>query len=182
MTRVNEIMTSDVCVVHPEMTLRSALETLRGRGVAGAPVVRGDEVVGVVSAADLLEFEATTSPLPSFRRGQDDWDEPIDEEEAWGEGASPPLYFLELWRDSEADVVERMSDVEGPEWDFLADHTVGEAMTRKLLSVEPDDDVRAAARAMTDAKVHRVLVLEGGRLAGILSASDIVGAVARGDV
>jgi CBS domain-containing protein len=182
MTRVNEIMTSDVCVVHPEMTLRSALEELRSRGVAGAPVVRGQEVVGVVSAADLLEFEATTAPVPSFRRDQGEWEEPVAEEEAWGEGASPPLYFVELWHDSEADVVERMSDVEGPEWDFLADHTVAEAMTRKLLSVEPEDDTRTAARKMTDAGVHRVLVLDQGRLVGILSASDIVRAVAQGDV
>jgi CBS domain-containing protein len=182
MTRVSEIMTSDVCVVNPEMTLRTALETLRARGVAGAPVVRGANVVGVVSAADLLEFEATMAPVPGFRPEQGEWDEPLEEDEAWAEGASPPLYFVELWRDSEADVVERMSDVAGPEWDFLADHTVAEAMTRALYSVEPEDDARAAARTMTDAGVHRVLVLEGGQLAGILSASDVVRAVAQGDL
>jgi CBS domain-containing protein len=182
MARVSDIMTADVCVVSPEMTLRSALETLRSREVQGAPVVQGSEVVGVVSAADLLEFEATTSPIPSFRRAQGEWDEPVEEEETWAEGAAPPLYFVELWRDSEADVVERMSDVEGPEWDFLADHTVGEAMSRGLLSVQPGDDVRVAARRMSDAGVHRVLVLDRGRLAGILSASDIVRAVADGNV
>jgi CBS domain-containing protein len=182
MTRVNEIMTSDVCVVNPEMTLRTALETLRARGVAGAPVVRGENVIGVVSAADLLEFEATTAPVPSYRGEQGDWEEPLEEDEAWAEGASPPLYFVELWRDSEADVVERMSDVEGPEWDSLADHTVAEAMTTALFSVEPEDDARAAARMMTDAGVHRLLVLRDGRLAGILSASDIVRAVAQGEL
>jgi CBS domain-containing protein len=180
MMRVSEIMTSDVCVVHPDMTLRSALETLRACGVGGAPVVRGTEVVGVVSASDLLEFEATTAPIPSFRREQGDWDEPIEEEEAWEEGASPPLYFVDLWRDSEADVAERMSDVEGPEWDFLADHTVDEAMSRTLFSVAPDEDLRAAARAMTEGNVHRLLVLQDGRLTGIVSASDIVKAVAEG--
>jgi CBS domain-containing protein len=182
MIRVSEIMTSDVCVVSPEMTLRSALETLRSREVGGAPVVRGEEVVGVVSAADLLEFEATNPPIPSFRAGQGDWDEPVDEEEAWAEGASPPLYFVDLWRDSEADVVERMSDVDGPEWDFLADHSVGEAMNRALLSIRPTDDVRVAAQRMAKAGVHRLLVLEDGRLAGILSASDIVRAVADGRI
>lgn len=35
---------------------------------------------------------------------------------------------------------------------------------------------------MTDAGVHRLLVLQNGRLAGILSASDIVRAVAQGDL
>jgi hypothetical protein len=134
-------------------------------------------VVGVISAADILEFEATTAPVPSFRAGQEPWDESF-EEEAWAEGASPPLYFLELWRESSPDTVERMSEVEGPEWDFLADHTVAEAMTRALLSVGPNDDVRVAARKMTIARAHRVLVLDEGQLVGILSASDIVRAVA----
>jgi hypothetical protein len=144
MTRVREIMTTDVSVVFPEMTLREALEALRARGVAGAPVQRGAAVVGVISAADILEFEATTAPVPSFREGQVPWDESFEEEE-WAEGASPPLYFLELWRESAPDTVERMAEVEGPEWDFLADHSVAEAMSRALLSVGPNDDVRVAA-------------------------------------
>jgi CBS domain-containing protein len=177
MTQVREIMTTDVSVVFPEMTLREALEELRGRGVAGAPVRRGGAVVGVISAADILEFEAVTAPIPSFREGQEPWDEPFEEEE-WAEGASPPLYFLELWRESSSDTVERMAEVEGPEWDFLADHTVAEAMSRRLLSVGPHDDVRVAAGKMTDASAHRVLVLDKGQLVGILSASDIVRAVA----
>lgn len=181
MTRISEIMTSDVCVVEPEMTLRSALEALRACGVAGAPVVRGTEVVGVVSASDLLDLQATTAPIPSFRDDQGEWNEPVEEDERWEEGASPPLYFLDLWLESEADVAERMS-VEGPEWDFLADHTVSEAMSRKLYSVEPSQDLREAAREMTENKVHRLLVLDGGRLAGIVSASDIVRAVAEGEV
>jgi CBS domain-containing protein len=55
-------------------------------------------------------------------------------------------------------------------------------MTRALFSVGPEDDARTAARTMSDAGVHRVLVLEDGHLAGILSASDIVRAVAQGDL
>jgi len=181
MTRVREIMTPDVSVLAPEMTLREALEVLWGRGIAGAPVVRGSEVVGVVSTTDLLEFEATTPAIPSFRESQADWGE-WAEAEAWQEGASPPLYFVDLWREAASDTVERMAEVEGPEWDFLADHTVAEAMSRGLLSVSPEDDVRTAARRMSGAGVHRILVLEHGRMAGIVSASDIVRAVAEGAV
>lgn len=181
MIRVRDIMTSDVSTLAPEMTLRDALEVLWGSGVAGAPVVAGSQVVGVVSAADLLEFEATVPAVPSFRESQADWGEAA-EQEAWQEGASPPLYFVDLWRDAATDTVERMEEVEGPEWDFLADHAVAEAMSRKLLTVGPDDDVRVAARRMSEADVHRVLVLDHGRLAGILSAIDIVRAVAAGKI
>jgi CBS domain-containing protein len=177
MTRVREIMTADVSTISPDMTLREALEVLRGRNVAGAPVAQGSRVVGVVSTADLLDMEATTPPLPSFRPHQAEWGESY-EEEAWQEGESPPLYFVDLWREAEADSTERMRSIEGPEWDFLADHNVSEIMSRRLLSVGPDDDVRLAARRMTDAGVHRLLVLEELRLVGVLSASDIVRAVA----
>ena len=181
MNRVRQIMTPDVAVLTPEMTLRDALELLWERKVAGAPVVQGSEVVGVVSTADLLEFEATTPAIPSFRESQADWGDWVDAD-AWQEGASPPLYFVDLWRDASTDTVERMAEVEGPEWDFLADHTVGEAMSRRLLSVSPDDDIRVAARRMSEADVHRVLVLEHGRMVGILSASDIVRAVAESTI
>lgn len=179
--RVREIMTAEVSTLTPDMTLREALEVLWETGVAGAPVVRGSQVVGVVSAADLLEIEATTPPVPSFRPEQADWAEWV-EEESWQEGASPPLFFLDLWREAEADTVERMSAVEGPEWDFLADHSVAEVMSRRLLTVGPDDDVRVAAGRMSDARVHRLLVIDGQRLVGVLSASDIVRAVAGGAI
>jgi CBS-domain-containing membrane protein len=129
----------------------------------------------------LLEFEATVPAIPSFRESQADWGEWAERED-WQEGASPPLYFVDLWREAATDTVERMAEVEGPEWDFLADHAVAEAMSRKLLSVRPDDEVRVAARRMSDAAVHRMLVLDGSRLLGIVSASDIVRAVAEGRV
>jgi len=79
-----------------------------------------------------------------------------------------------------ADAVERITASDGPEWDFLADHVVAEIMSRKVVSVGPGDDVRLAARRMRDAGAHRVLVLEQSNLVGVVSASDIVRAVADG--
>lgn len=179
MTHVSEIMTSDVATVTPDMTLREALEALRARTVGGAPVLHGADVVGVLSMADLLELQATRPAVPAFREDQAEWSD-WGEPEPWKEGESPPQFFLDFWTDAGADTSERMGRIEGPEWDFLADYNVGEVMSRKLLHVRPEDDVRIAARRMTDAGVHRVLVLDGGCLVGVLSASDVVAAVAEG--
>jgi CBS domain-containing protein len=181
MTRVGDVMSSDVVVISPDMTLREALEVLDGHNIAGAPVVRGDDVLGVVSASDLLELEATSPALPRFRETQDDWGEAAEAQE-WEEGESPPLYFVQLWREAETDTAERVAETQGPEWDFLADYTVADVMSRKLLSVGPGDDVRVAASRMSDSDVHRLLVIDGRRLVGIVSASDIVRAVARGEI
>ena len=53
-------------------------------------------------------------------------------------------------------------------------------MTRQPLTIDPDADVRDAARQMLYAEVHRLFVVSGNRLAGVISTTDIVRAVATG--
>ena len=181
MTSVRQIMTTGVHSVELGMTLREVLESLREWNVGGAPVLRGSSIVGVVSMTDLLEFEANAPAIPTFREEQSeqgDWGDP----DSWQAGEEPPVYFSDAWPEVRADLKESFDGPEGPEWDRFADHDVGEVMTRKLLTVRPDDDLRTAARVMTDAGAHRVLVVDEGRLEGLVSASDLVRAVADGVV
>jgi CBS domain-containing protein len=53
-------------------------------------------------------------------------------------------------------------------------------MSRALLTVEPDAGLAEAARRMVERGVGAALVLEDGRLAGILTERDILKAVGRG--
>lgn len=62
----------------------------------------------------------------------------------------------------------------------LGEHTVGEVMSRRVFAVDPEESVRAAARLMAALQIHRVLVLEQGKLVGLLSSMDLVRAVADG--
>ena len=55
--RVEDIMTTDVITVEPGTTLKEVATRLIERGISGLPVVEGDEVVGVISEADLLVKE-----------------------------------------------------------------------------------------------------------------------------
>ncbi len=55
---------------------------------------------------------------------------------------------------------------------------VRELMTTQPKSVSPDDDVKQAAQEMLYLDVHRLFVEYGGQLVGVISQSDIVGAVA----
>ncbi len=52
-------------------------------------------------------------------------------------------------------------------------------MTSEPLTIEPDTTLAEAARVMTEMHIRRLPVVEGGNLLGILSASDIVSAVAK---
>jgi CBS domain-containing protein len=55
---------------------------------------------------------------------------------------------------------------------------VKEIMTAKPVTVDPDTDVHDAARQMLYGEIHRVFVEYDGALVGVVSQSDIVGAVA----
>ncbi len=67
----------------------------------------------------------------------------------------------------------------GTEHGILDDHAVEEAMTRAPLStVSPDDPVSKAADLMKSERVHRLPVVEGDKLVGIVSTLDLVRALA----
>jgi CBS domain-containing protein len=189
MLKLRDIMTQDVVVVSSDMTLRRALELFAQRHITGAPVVEGKRVVGVVSASDLLTFVATTSEEseaiePSTRRAEE-WDE-LSKEEAAGlpdveeEDDDEPSgsYFTELWSAPGPDAEAQLK--EGPlgAHDVFEEHTVEEAMTREVCQLAPDASVTVAADYMRRANVHRILVLSGGELAGIVTTMDITRAVA----
>jgi CBS domain-containing protein len=177
MLTVRDIMTRDVTTVSAELSLRDAVDLFATKHVSGAPVMAGERPVGVLSTSDILAFEATTPGVPVERPAMEV--EELVEPTEWVEGEEAPgAFFSEFWSDAGADVLERFAEVGGPEWDQLAEHTVAEAMSRAVCSVRPSADVYAAADYMLRAGVHRLLVMDAGRLVGILSSMDIVRAVA----
>ena len=178
MLTVRDLMTTDVATVDPDLTLREAVELFNTRHVSGVPVMAGRRLVGVLSASDVLVFEGATPGVPTARPAMEleEWDEPTE----WIEGEeAPAAFFSDQWSDAGADVLERFAEVSGPEWDRLAEHTVAEAMTPSLCSVAPFVDVYTAAEYMLRAGVHRLIVMDEGRLVGVLSSMDIVRAVAQ---
>ena len=50
---------------------------------------------------------------------------------------------------------------------------VREIMSRSIVTVSPSDDVREAARQMSESQVRRLPVVEGGRLVGMLALGDM---------
>ena len=46
-------------------------------------------------------------------------------------------------------------------------------MTKKVVSVPPEADVRDVARRMEEAQIRRILVTEGDRLIGVVSTADL---------
>ena len=55
--------------------------------------------------------------------------------------------------------------------------TVGELMTREVLYVGPDDTIENCMAIMTDKRLRHLLVIEDGKLIGIVSIGDVVKAI-----
>ena len=169
-------MTSNVLALAPETSLRDAVELLTARRVTGVAVISGGETVGTLSASDILAYE---SILPGVPREREAGETLLEDPVTWDDGTEPPAsYFTDLWEDAGADVTERFDAIDGPEWDVLAEHTVGEAMSPNVISLPPTAAVYEAAEYMERSGVHRLLVVQEARLIGIVTTMDITRAVA----
>ena len=56
--------------------------------------------------------------------------------------------------------------------------TVEDIMTRDVVTVSPDDDVKVVVRHMLDGRLHRVLVAENNEVLGIITSFDLLGLLA----
>jgi CBS domain-containing protein len=150
--RARDLMQSDYVAVAPHTPLLSVHRLFVDLRIHGAPVVDShDEVVGVVSALDLLRtIRAELEP---------------------GRTPSTSTYFWDEATDS-------IDHTDIPEGDALWRLIVRDAMTKTVISVDPDLPVEDVARVMVERRIHRVLVMSGKRLLGVISTFDLLGAVA----
>ena len=65
---------------------------------------------------------------------------------------------------------------------LFEDTSVSEIMTPRPLTVSPDAEVREAAQQMLYADIHRLFVVDNDRVVGVISTSDIMRAVATGQL
>ncbi|HYY44065.1 MAG TPA: CBS domain-containing protein, partial [Actinomycetota bacterium] len=60
--KVKDVMTRDVITITPDMTIRDAASRLARNGIAGAPVVEGGRVIGMVTEQDLVRTILPPAP------------------------------------------------------------------------------------------------------------------------
>lgn len=146
-TRIGDLMTRAVCTVSPDTSIESLVALLLERGLSAVPVVdAAGKAVGLASKTDLL------------RRYYDDA----------GTGESAP---------------RAVRTADGVELDLgrgfhalsTGDASVADVMTARVLHLPEDASIGHAAAVMAFEGVHRIVVTgENGRVAGILSALDLL--------
>jgi CBS domain-containing protein len=65
---------------------------------------------------------------------------------------------------------------------FLAQTLVRDMMTTPPRTIGPDEDVKVAAQKMLELSIHRLFVVRGSDMLGVISQSDIVRALATGEL
>lgn len=179
MIRLRDIMTTEVVTIPFDVSIREAMGILSTRHISGAPVVDGSSMVGVVTATDLMAFAADLGAAPPEILPLVDREADIDDQPDAADEELPAALYADMWEDAGVDVSVRMAQTAGAEWNALEDHFVAEAMTRApLFHVQSDTTLPATAEFMRDHDVRRVLVMDGERLMGIATATDIANAVA----
>jgi CBS domain-containing protein len=148
---VREIMDPSPATVGPEAGVEEVVRTLREHELPGVPVVDGDgRCLGIVTEADLvLPDEQGDLHLPHYVN----------------------LFGGTVFLESLGRFEGRLRKA------FAA--TAADMMTAAPDTVTPDTTVREAARLIHESGHNRLPVVDGGRLVGVVTRLDVLGALAR---
>lgn len=154
---VREAMTKKVITFKPEDTLETVLEQLTKNRITGAPVVEKGRVVGVVTEEDVIRTINAYDPQVH-----------LDTDEAFAVVLAVLKHGV---RGKEFDAIRR--DVIGSE-----KIRVKHFMQKKVITIQPEARLEAAAARMVHYKVKRLpVVTKEGKLVGIISRADIIEAL-----
>jgi CBS domain-containing protein len=172
MLKVKDIMTRAVVTVSPETTVREAMEALATNHLSGVPVVARDIVVGVVSMTDILNFMVTAPQRKSAENEEPQSDEWIESDfEDDNDEVEAAVLSDEVWEEWSSNTA--LDESAGSASQVFDQVTAADLMNEEVFSVSPSSPIRSAAAMMQKRGIHRVLVIEGRKLLGIVSALDI---------
>jgi len=141
-----DIMNRDVISVPSDMDLRDLGKLFLDKGITGAPVVdRDGTLAGVISQTDLIYYNLTR-----------------------GDELTYDSHFYQSAR-MDGQHIQKGFQVE----DFNSG-VVTDVMTPVVHSVVETATLESVARLMTRKHIHRVIVRKGRKIAGIISAIDLL--------
>jgi CBS domain-containing protein len=179
MTRVKDMMQTEVITVSSQAPVGVLIRTLEERGISGVPVVNdAGELEGVVSSSDVLRLARDVEEVPEAAR----WGLSLGaafREEALVAPPAEGEFFAYYVTPSGGfvDVRDQIREISG---NAFEGYTVADIMTPAPITVEPEASLGELAGLLRDRKVHRALVVSGSKLVGIVTTMDILGVLADG--
>lgn len=148
-----DLMKTDLVTIGKTARLGEAMRLLCDHRISGMPVTdESGHVVGVVSIRDILDFlSENPSSQPSFARS---------------------FYMANAEADEDFDYDE----IEVPE---NLEDTVAEVMTAEIYAIPVDAGVQEIVKSLAKHRIHRLLVKDGRKHVGLVSAMDVLVALAK---
>ena len=157
--KIENAMKKDVIKFNELDKIVDVAQSFRDNKISGAPVVdENNKVVGVISEGDIMRLLEVHSPkinliLPA------------------------PLDLIELPVRMKYELDEIAEDMQR-----AGSTVIDQIMTKKVVKIGPDASISDAAELMDSRKVKRLPVVnDDGKLIGIVTRGDIIGAMVRGD-
>ena len=157
--KIENAMKKDVIKFNELDKIVDVAQSFRDNKISGAPVVdENNKVVGVISEGDVMRLLEVHSPkinliLPA------------------------PLDLIELPVRMKYELDEIAEDMQR-----AGSTVIDQIMTKKVVKIGPDASISDAAELMDSHKVKRLPVVnDDGKLIGIVTRGDIIGAMVRGD-
>ena len=158
MMKIQDAMEKNVIKFQVDDRIVDVAGSLRENKISGAPVMNKEgQLVGIISEGDIMRLLEVHSPhirliLPS------------------------PLDLIELPVRMKYEMDEIAEDM-----NKAASLLIGEIMTTKVVTIDPDSDIGDAAHLMDTHDVKRLPVVDAdGNMVGIVTRGDIIGAMMRG--
>lgn len=149
---VDRVMSKDVLTVSTTTPISEVERALAEGHVGGVPVTDAvGQVVGVLSLHDIADRYSTDPDARPRRRS---------------------FYSLGIEAPDE-------DELEGYEVPEEAEDTAADLMSAQVFAVPANATLRQVAREMRRRRVHRLLVQDRGRMAGIVSTTDLLRAMAQ---
>lgn len=139
-----DIMTPDPLTVAPDLSVTEAARLMVENRIGALPVLEGEKLIGIVTEGDLIMQDVKVE-FPTY------------------------LHLLDgliMYPGATARFETELKKAVGA--------TVADVMTAQAVTVQADLGVSDLATLMVDRDVSRIPVLEGAKLVGIVSKSDIV--------
>ena len=148
--KVRDVMAPNPFTLPSNASVGAAAVALAESGIGGCPVVDASgRVVGMLSESNILEALKTQHKELKVL---------MPPEISFG------ISFVEVVKTRES--VSAFAEI--------GDWPIERIMTKEVVHVAPDDDVEKAIQLMVKHRIHRVPVIENGKLVGILTRTDIL--------
>lgn len=147
--RAKDIMTKEIKCVDPDIRINELDKIFVKDRINGAPVVdENGNLIGVVSKSDIVNYDLKKGIHASS--------------------------MSDYYHDTGVEPQQITDDFIDTEALSLLDATVKDLMKTDVITGNPNDSIHDLANMMYDKKIHRLVIVEGSKVVGIVSTLDIL--------